>query len=309
MSIAIIFPGQGSQSVGMLQEFASDMPEIVETFNEASEVLGFDLWHLVQYGEEEKLNQTEYTQVSMLTANVSIFRILKKNGIKPYIMAGHSLGEYAALVAGDSLNFQDAVKLVSKRGQLMQQTVAQGEGKMAVIVGLTDEDVGLICQESSTDNQMVTPANYNAIGQVVIAGHTKAVDDAMLLADKKGAKLVKTIPVSVPCHCPLLKETAQLFAESLEQTHFNIPGVPVISNVDLSIYTSVKQIRNLLTQQLYSPVRWVETIQLIKKSNVNLVIESGPGKVLCGLVKRIDRALPCMNVSDKESLHDLKERI
>lgn len=301
MTIAMIFPGQGSQSVGMLNEF-QDVPVVVETFNEASEVLGYDLWQLVQHGPEEKLNQTNYTQVSMLTADISIFRVLKQNNINPEIMAGHSLGEYAALVAGESLDFKDAVKLVLKRAQFMQQTTKDGVGKMAAIVGLSAQDVEYVCEKASDLNQMVSPANYNAIGQIVIAGHTNAVIDAIKLAQEQGAKLAKIIPVSVPCHCVLLKDAAELFEESLNDTRFKIPNVAIVSNVDLSIYDSVENIRNLLKKQLYSPVRWIETIQLIKSKNINLAVECGPGRVLQGLVKRIDKTLPCVSVNDMASV-------
>ncbi|AHE66681.1 acyl-carrier-protein S-malonyltransferase [Legionella oakridgensis ATCC 33761 = DSM 21215] len=218
-------------------------------------------------------------------------------------MAGHSLGEYAALVCAEALSLTDAARLVARRGQLMQESVPLGEGAMAAIVGLSDEQVDALCQEASHEEQQVTPANYNAIGQVVIAGHAPAVERAISLANAMGARLAMVIPVSVPCHCPLLTKAAELFSEHLAQTPFNTPIVPVISNVDLSIYQSAEQIKTLLKEQLYRPVRWVETIQMIKQHGIEMVIECGPGKVLTGLVKRIDKSLQIVSVNDLSSLH------
>ncbi|MBN9228640.1 MULTISPECIES: ACP S-malonyltransferase [Legionella] len=306
---AFVFPGQGSQSVGMLADFELQYPVVVKAFAEASEAVGYDLWKLVQQGPEDKLNQTEHTQVAMLTADVAVYRVLMQHGVvQPMIMAGHSLGEYAALVCADALSLFDAACLVARRGQVMQNAVPLGLGAMAAIVGLTDEQVKALCEQASQENEVVTPANYNAIGQVVVAGHTPAVTRIIGLAEDAGARLAKVIPVSVPCHCPLLSEAAESFAEYLAKIEFNTTKTDVVSNVDLSIYNSAQHIRKQLKEQLYSPVRWVETIQLFKNSGVELVLECGPGKVLNGLVKRIDRSLNTLSVYDTISLEQLEEQ-
>lgn len=301
--LAYVFPGQGSQAVGMLAELADKHAVITKVFATVSDKMGYDLWLLVQDGPESCLNQTEYTQVAMLTADVAVFRLLEQRGAKPaHFMAGHSLGEYAALVCAKAIELVDAAQLVVKRGQLMQQAVPLGQGAMAAIVGLSDEQVNLICQQASSNGQIVTPANYNAIGQVVIAGHTEAVNHAVNLAEANEARIAKLIPVSVPCHCPLLKEAAEAFADCLGATKFTMPASAVISNVDLSIYQSVEQIRTLLQKQLYFPVRWVETIQLMKRQGVETVLECGPGKVLNGLIKRIDKSISVLSINDEASL-------
>lgn len=308
VSTAFVFPGQGSQSLGMLSDFTLQYPIITDVFAEASEAIGYDLWYLVQNGPIEKLNQTEHTQVAMLTADVAIYRLMKQQGFAaPRFMAGHSLGEYAALVCAEALSLSDAVRLVSRRGQIMQDHIPLGVGAMAAIVGLTDEQVGELCQKASTSTEIVTPANYNAIGQVVVAGHTSAVNKIINLADEAGARLAKVIPVSVPCHCPLLADAAQLFANDLAAIEFQKPSVEVISNVDLSSYHSAQHIRDKLKEQLYSPVRWVETIQLFKNHGVELLIECGPGKVLSGLTKRIDRTLNATCIYDTISLEQAAE--
>lgn len=307
VSKAFVFPGQGSQSIGMLSELAAAYPEILNAFEEASDVVGYDVWQLTQEGPEDKLNQTEHTQVAVLTADVAVFNLLKRMGLTECrAMAGHSLGEYAALVCADALELKDAVRLVSQRGRLMQDSIPLGHGAMAAIVGLSDEQVRAICTEATLDNEAVIPANYNAIGQVVIAGHTPAVDRAIALATNAEARLAKVIPVSVPCHCPLLEDAAERFALTLNETPFKTPVVDVISNVDLEIYTSVEQIKERLKEQLYSPVRWVETIQLMKDRGVELIIETGPGKVLSGLVKRIDKSIQSLSVSDIKSLEQVQ---
>lgn len=306
---AFVFPGQGSQSIGMLADFELQYPIVVKTFAEASEAVGYDLWKLVQHGPEEKLNQTEHTQVVMLTADVAVYRVLMQHNVaQPMIMAGHSLGEYAALVCADALSLFDAVCLVARRGQVMQNAVPLGLGAMAAIVGLTDEQVKTLCDQASQANEVVTPANYNAIGQVVVAGHTPAVTRMLGLAEEAGARLAKVIPVSVPCHCPLLFDAAASFAEYLAKIEFKKPKSDVVSNVDLSIYHSGQHIREKLKEQLYSPVRWVETIQLFKNHGIELILECGPGKVLGGLVKRIDRSLNTISVYDTISLDQVEEQ-
>ena len=305
---AFVFPGQGSQAVGMLADFDLQYPVIVTTFKEASEAVGYDLWKLIQHGPEEKLNQTEYTQVAMLTADVAVYRLLEQHGvIQPRIMAGHSLGEYAALVCANALSLFDAVCLVAYRGQVMQNAVPLGLGSMAALVGLTDEQVHVLCEQASQANEVVTPANYNAIGQIVVAGHTPAVTRAIDLAEEVGARLAKVIPVSVPCHCPLLFEAAQSYAEYLAKIEFKNTKIDVVSNVDLSVYHSPQHIREKLKEQLYSPVRWVETIQLFKNKGIDFVLECGPGKVLGGLVKRIDRSIKTISIYDTISLEQAEE--
>lgn len=295
---ALVFPGQGSQTTGMLAELAQTYPLLIDTFTEVSDRLGYDLWRLVQDGPEEKLNQTEHTQAIMLTADVALFRVLqKKTRIKAAFMAGHSLGEYAALVCADALSLTQAADLVAARGRIMQQAIPIGKGAMAAIVGLTDEQVNTICVATSAEEDQVTPANYNAIGQVVIAGHTTAVLRAISAAEQAGARLAKVIPVSVPCHCPLLIDASQIFAGYLAAVTFKTPSLPVISNVDLSVYKAPEQIRLLLAEQLYKPVRWVETIQLFKANGVEKIIECGPGKILSGLIKRIDATMEPINTA------------
>lgn len=294
---AFVFPGQGSQYVGMLGELATSYPLIQEVFFQASMRLGYDLWQLVQQGPEEKLNQTEHTQAAMLVADVALFKVLESlKKWSPNLMAGHSLGEYAALVCAKAISLADAAELVSKRGQLMQETVPLGEGSMAALIGLTNDEVDRLCQQVSDAKEQVSPANYNAIGQVVIAGHSQAIAKAVKLAEEMGARMAKIIPVSVPCHCSLLREAATAFADCLAKVNFATPTVAVIANVDLSIYKSPKQIRELLEKQLYSPVRWVETIQLMKERGVQTILECGPGKVLTGLNKRIDKELNALSI-------------
>jgi [acyl-carrier-protein] S-malonyltransferase len=310
VNTAFVFPGQGSQSIGMLSDFLPQYSIVSDLFHEVSEAVGYDLWNLIQNGPEEKLNQTEHTQVAMLTADVAVYQLMRQQGIsEPKFMAGHSLGEYAALVCANSLTLADAARLVARRGQVMQNSIPLGVGAMAAIVGLTDEQVDDLCQQASKADSKVTPANYNAIGQVVVAGHTAAVERLIYLADEAGARLAKIIPVSVPCHCPLLSDAAEVFAGDLAAIDFKKPTVNVISNVDLNIYQSADQIRTKLKEQLYSPVRWVETIQLFKNSGVDLVVESGPGKVLSGLIKRIDRSLNAISVYDTISLDQVVEQL
>lgn len=307
---AFVFPGQGSQSVGMLSDFVPQFPTISKVFSEASDAIGYDIWELIQKGPEERISQTEQTQVIMLVADIAIFRLMVEQAIPlPSIMAGHSLGEYAALVAANSLSLSDAVQLVAARGRIMQNAVPMGLGAMAAIVGLSDDEVSNLCDKASQADEQVTPANYNAIGQVVVAGNTKAVERLLLLAEQAGSRLAKIIPVSVPCHCPLLKEASELFANSLAKTAFKKPEIEVISNVDLSSYHSPEHIRTKLKEQLYSPVRWVETIQLFKDCGVEQVIECGPGKVLGGLTKRIDRSIRAVSVYDTISLDQLIEQL
>lgn len=302
-TIAFVFPGQGSQSIGMLSDLAGRNSSIQHTFQEVSDFLGYDVWRLTQDGPLEQLNTTEFTQVAMLTADIAVYRVLKSCvSITPALMAGHSLGEYAALVAAEVLPLSEAAALVACRGRLMQETIPLGQGAMAAIVGLTDAQIETVCQEVSLEHEQVAPANYNAIGQVVIAGHKSAVERAIAQALKLDARLAMILPVSVPCHCTLLTEASKQFAEQLEKTVFQAPVTSVISNVDLSIYQNPTQMRTLLAQQLYRPVRWVETIQYMKQQGIDSIIECGPGRVLSGLVKRIDRSISAYPVDSLATL-------
>lgn len=300
---AYIFPGQGSQSKGMLSELAEDYPEIKSTFSEASEVLGYDLWDLVQNDDSGKLNQTEITQPALLAASVAVFRCLQH---KPMIMAGHSLGEYSALVCAGAIQFQDAVKLVELRGQLMQEAVPEGTGAMAAVIGLDDSAVGKACAESASGD-VISPVNYNSPGQVVIAGHKAAVERASEACKTAGAKRVLPLPVSVPSHCALMKPAADKLAEALANVQIEVPETPVVHNVNVEVAITAEEIRKALVEQLYSPVRWTETVQRLADEGVSHLYEVGPGKVLTGLAKRIDRSLTAVAVGDSESVHSVNE--
>jgi [acyl-carrier-protein] S-malonyltransferase len=303
----VVFPGQGSQSVGMLDAFAQQDSGVMQLIETASHALGFDLWKLVHEGPSEQLNETEFTQVALLTADVAMYRALQKAcAFQPSLMAGHSLGEYAALVCAEAITFEEALLLVRNRGRLMQEAVPLGVGEMAAIVGLTDEQVEHLCREASQSESVVSPANYNAIGQVVVAGHRAAVDRVLLLAEQAQARLAKKIPVSVPCHCDLLRVASEAFAVPLSQAHFQTPQYPVMSNVLAQPYASAEVIPKLLQQQLYAPVRWVDTIQYMRQQGVDHFIECGPGQVLSGLIKRIDRGVLTSSVYDVASLEKLK---
>lgn len=301
--IAFIFPGQGSQTLGMLAEFAKDYSLIQETFMEASHVLKFDLWELCQQGPESALNQTENTQPALLTASVALWRVWKQqHGIKPTFMAGHSLGEYSALVCADALDFMTAVRLVAERGRLMQAAVRPGAGAMAAIVGLDNDQLQILC-ESLAEGQVLTPANYNAIGQTVVAGDAAAVGRLVENAKRAGAKLAKLIPVSVPSHCALMKPAAKHLAETLQTVHLSVPHIPFINNVDVGIEHDPIMIKKALVEQLYNPVRWVEIIQELEKRGIEEFIECGPGKVLTGLNKRIT-SIPTLSIQDPEILQE-----
>jgi len=287
--LACMFPGQGSQSIGMLKSLSESDALIQEIFQTAQNVLGIDYWDMVQNGPETALNDTLNTQVVMLIVDVALYRYLRQHGMpQAEMMAGHSLGEYAALVCADSISFEDALKLVKKRAQLMQQAVQGVDGAMAAIIGLTDEDVRKICDKiaASHPNMVISPANFNAQGQVVIAGHKVLVEQAIAEFEQMGARMAKMIPVSVPCHCDLMKPAAAEFLNELAQYHFKKPACKVISNVDLSVYESADDIRRLLAEQLYKPVRWTDTLALFVDEGIEACIECGPGKVLSGLAKR-----------------------
>jgi [acyl-carrier-protein] S-malonyltransferase len=287
VSLAFVFPGQGSQSVGMLAELAAVEPQVEATFAEASAALGYDLWKIVADGPAEELNQTHITQPAMLSAGIAVWRIWQeKGGATPVVMAGHSLGEYTALVAAGAIAFADAVSLVAERGKLMQEAVPSGTGSMAAILGLDDAKVVDVCAHAEV-GEVVSAVNFNANGQVVIAGHVAAVERAVALAKEAGAKRAVILPVSVPSHCALMKPAADKLAERLSGMTVNAPQIPVINNADVSKATDADAIRDALVRQLYSPVRWVETIEAMGAEGVDSLIECGPGKVLVGLNKRI----------------------
>ena len=293
---AVIFPGQGSQSVGMLAALAEAFSPIKTRFAEASDVLGYDLWELIQSGPAEKLDQTEITQPSLLAADVAVWEYWRSSHPdNPAFLAGHSLGEYAALVCAEAMAFKDAVSLVQTRGRLMQEAVSPGAGAMAAIVGLEDSVVADICK-TAAEGRVVSPANYNSIGQIVIAGETDAVEKAIVLAQTAGAKIAKKIPVSVPSHCLLMQSAADKMAEKLHSVVIQEPVIPVIQNADVAFFNSPDAIRNALVRQLTSPVRWVETIQYMIEQGVGTFFECGPGKVLSGLNKRISREVVTVGV-------------
>jgi len=301
---AWVFPGQGSQSVGMLRTLAEKSPKIQATFAEASDCLGYDLWALTQEGPAEKLNQTVYTQPALLTAGVALWRMYSERHsglLQPALLAGHSLGEYTALVCTGSLDFKDAISLVTERGRLMQLAVPEGVGAMAALLGLSDADVLTVCKECA-EGEIVSPANYNTIGQVVIAGHTAAVVRVIEKAKSIGAKRAILLPVSVPSHCALMKPAAEAFLSYLGGVQFKPPMIRVLHNVDVLSHDNAVDIRNALSHQLYEPVRWVKTIQTFFQAGVNRIIECGPGGVLTGLNKRIVPTLTCVSVLSEEAV-------
>jgi len=299
---AFVFPGQGSQTVGMLTELAATYPLVEETFREASDALGYDLWQLVSQGPAEELNKTWQTQPALLAASVAIYRVWQQQGgEQPVLMAGHSLGEYSALVCAGVLNFADAVKLVELRGKLMQEAVPEGTGAMQAIIGLDDAAIRKACEESA-QGQVVSPVNFNSPGQVVIAGNKEAVERAGAACKAAGAKRALPLPVSVPSHCALMKPAADKLAVALENITFAAPAVPVINNVDVKAETDAAAIRHALVRQLYSPVRWTESVEAMAEQGVTQLLEMGPGKVLTGLTKRIVDSLTAAAVNDTASL-------
>lgn len=302
MSLAFVFPGQGSQSIGMLSDLATQYPQVQETFAEAEQALGYDLWQLITQGPEEELNQTHRTQPAMLAAGIAAWRCWQaKSDIKPSFFAGHSLGEYSALVAAGSIDFKDALKLVAKRGELMQEAVPAGEGAMAAILGLEDAVVNEICQEASATG-LVEAVNFNSPGQVVIAGEADAVSKATEIAKDKGAKRALVLSVSVPSHCALMKPAADKLAAELDKIEIKQPDTPVLHNASVTSTTDPAEIKSLLSQQLHSPVRWVETVEWFAEQGTENIVECGPGKVLAGLTKRINKSLNGLPVFDNASL-------
>jgi len=302
MSLAFVFPGQGSQSVGMLSTMADAHPVVGDTFAEASGALGFDLWNLVLNGPEEQLNQTTNTQPAMLTAGVAAWRVWQQQGgAVPSVMAGHSLGEYTALVCAGALDFADAVNLVADRGRFMQEAVPAGEGGMAAIIGLDDDGVRALC-DANANGEVLSPVNFNSPGQVVIAGSAAAVQRAVDAAKGAGAKRALPLPVSVPSHCSLMHPAAEKMAERLASITLNAPSIPVIHNYNVTAETDVDAIRKALVAQIEQPVRWVETIQKMAADGVDKLVECGPGKVLVGLNKRIEKDMETWAIYDPDTM-------
>lgn len=309
MTLAFVFPGQGSQSQGMLAELAGEHDEVGATFGEASGVLGYDLWELVKDGPVEKLNETIVTQPAMLAAGVATWRLWQKQGgQEPAAMAGHSLGEYTALVCAGAIEFTEAVGLVKLRAELMQNAVPAGEGAMAAILGLDDEAVRKVCNEASSEG-VAEAANFNSPGQVVVAGHRGAIERAVELAKEAGARRAIMLAVSVPSHSSLMVPAGEALAESLNAASFKTPSINVINAVDAVPYSDADDIRSRLSRQISSPVRWVDTVQRLVADGASSIVECGPGKVLSGLIKRIDRSLPATCIDSPDTLQSaLEER-
>ena len=302
MTLALVFPGQGSQSQGMQADLAEHYPEVRETYAAASAVLGFDLWQLVQQGSQDKLAETTITQPAMLAAGVAAYRVWQTaGGEQATQMAGHSLGEYTALVCAGAVDFTDAVRVVKKRSELMQEAVPVGIGAMAAVLGLDDDRIMDLCEEASTIG-VAEPVNFNSPGQVVIAGHVQAVSQAVEYAKEHGARRAIVLPVSVPSHSSLMREAGESLADTLQNTEFRTPEVTVVCAATGSPYTDGDDIRGALSQQVYSPVLWVRTVEAMVAAGASRIIECGPGKVLAGLVRRIDKGTPVAFIDDYDSL-------
>jgi len=303
VTFSFLFPGQGSQSVGMMNAFA-EMSTVTETFEEASSILRKDMWQLAQSGTQDQLAITTNTQPLMLISDIAMYRTwIQLGGSTPTILAGHSLGEYAALVAAGTLEFSDALSLVQQRSILMQNAVPPGVGAMAAVLGLTDEDIELACERAMAKNAGIAEAaNYNAPGQVVIAGDKNTVEIAIDEAKSLGAKRATLLAMATPSHCSLIKPAADLFLSALNAAPMNVPKIPVIHNQSVSTSSTVEDIRNRLYEQLFSPVRWVETIRYITGTSTNIGLECGPGKVITGLNKRIDKEFTMLSLASQEEM-------
>ena len=308
MKYAIVYPGQGSQSLGILSDLSTNFSIVRDTFSEASDAIDIDLWKITQE-DENSLNQTENTQPAMLAAGYATYKVLSSEvDLSPECMAGHSLGEYTALVAAGSLSFYDATRLVRKRAELMQSAVPVGSGAMAAILGLDDEQVIEICRQCSSSG-VVEAVNFNSPGQVVIAGEKETVNGACEAMKNAGAKRALVLPVSVPSHCSLMTDAAQEFAESVDMVNFKIGVVRVLHNVDASIANDINEIKSKLVEQLHKPVLWTSSVQKMQRLGVEKIVELGPGKVLAGLTRRIDRSLSASAVIDTTTLHSTIEEI
>jgi [acyl-carrier-protein] S-malonyltransferase len=301
-SLAFVFPGQGSQSVGMLADLAGDHAEVKSTFDEASQGAGIDLWQLSQAGPEDQLNRTENTQPALLAASVAVWRVWQKlGGAQPAQLSGHSLGEYSALVCAKALSLHDAAGLVAERGRLMQAAVPMGVGAMAAILGGDDAQIAEVCAEVA-QGQIVAPANFNSPGQLVIAGHAEAVDRALARLAELGTKKAIKLPVSVPSHCALMRDAADKLGDRMASMTWQQPAIPVVQNAEARIYQSTEDIRGALQRQLYLPVRWTECVQALIAGGATRLLECGPGKVLSGLVKRIDKTVEARAIGTPNEL-------
>jgi [acyl-carrier-protein] S-malonyltransferase len=307
MKLCFVFPGQGSQYVGMGKEIHENFGEAKEVFREASDALGYDVAKICFEGPESELNKTLRTQPCILTASVAILRALSSRGVVPSVVTGHSLGEYSALVAAGVVSFRDAVKLTEKRGQFMQEAVPEGRGLMAAILGLKRDKVDEICL--SLQSGYAAPANYNSPGQIVIAGEKSAVEEAMRLAKEAGAKRALPLAVSVPSHCTLMAGASRKLDELLQGIEFKNPATPVVNNADAMFLTNVESIKTSLVRQLNSPLLWEDSIEAIADSGIGTFVEVGPGKVLSGLIKRIEPDAKTFNVEDMKSLESTLSRI
>jgi len=307
-SIAFLFPGQGSQAIGMSKDLAEQYPIARQTFEEADDALGHKLSQLCFEGPEDQLRLTEVTQPAILTASVAAWRVVNENGLKPRFVAGHSLGEYSAHVAAGTLSFTDAVRTVRNRGKYMQEAVPVGVGSMAAILGMEFERVAAVCRDAA-EGEVCEPANINSQQQIVISGHTAAVERATKLADERGAKRAKILQVSAPFHCSLMKPAQDRLAADLASITFSKPAVGVVCNVDAALLEDADRSRDALIRQVTGPVKWEQSMRLLIAQGVDTFVELGPGKVLCGLMRQIDRSQKCVNVADEASLQKTLEQI
>lgn len=304
-NLAFVFPGQGSQKVGMLVDFAGKNAVFNEVFTEASELLGYDLWSLIQQGPQEKLNMTEVTQPALLVSSIALWRLWQeKNGPAPAYVAGHSLGEWSALVCAGVVDFADAVNLVRLRGKYMQEAVPVGVGAMAAIIGLEDEEVEEACREASANGEVVAAVNYNSPGQLVIAGEKNAVEKAIVFCNEAKAKRAMPLPVSAPFHTSLMKPAAEKLANEIEKVQFRAPKIAVVHNVDAATENDPDKIKKIMIQQIYSAVRWVDCVKTLASSGVTSTVECGPGKVLSGLIRRIDNGIKLFATESESSFNE-----
>jgi len=304
-----VFPGQGSQKLGMLSALAEQQPIIRETYAEASEALGLDLWEVSQHDSGNSLDQTQVTQPVLLTTSVALWRLWQqRGGLNPSILVGHSLGEYSALVCAGAMTFADAVRIVRRRGEFMQAAVPEGAGRMAAIVGLEEYQINEICDEAEA-GEVVSAANFNSPGQTVIAGNTAAVNRAIALCKEAGAKRALPLSVSVPSHCELMRPAARQLSEALAEIAVSAPEIPVVQNVNAEINSDPESIKQNLIKQLYAPVLWVDCVRVVHKSGVRKLVECGPGRVLCGLIKRIEGSLVCCGCDEPASFESALQEV